>query len=57
MRIFRNNIWEANLPSAVPNEVKWSYWNDCFSIPDGEVCFNVMTGSLILMSNSEYENL
>lgn len=57
MKIFRNNIWENHLQSVVPNEVKWSYWNDCFSIPDGEVCFNVMTGSLVLMSNSEYENL
>lgn len=57
MKIFRNNIWKTNQQPQSPEKVKWSYWNDCFSIPEGKVCFNVMTGALVLTSNSEFEEL
>lgn len=57
MKIFRENIWLNRSEQHLPTQVKWSYWNDCFTIPEGVVCFNTLSGSLVLMTELEYAKL
>lgn len=57
MKIFRNNVWNKKQSQNIPQRVKWSYWNICFTIPEGIVCFNAMTGAVVLMDEWEYNKV
>lgn len=57
MRIFKDRKLDEKQSLIMPEKVKWSFWNDCFPIPEGIVCFNTRTGSLLLLTAQEYTKL